>query len=389
MQTPTPKLLSALVGGFCLALMSPSSSPAAEGITHQSYGTTKAGSPVEIYTLANQAGSEARILDYGGIVVSLKVPDKDGKFDDVVLGCDDLATYEKSSPYFGALIGRYGNRIAKGKFSLDGHGYQLPINNPPNSLHGGTVGFDKLVWKAREEKGSDGPSLVLTLTSPDGDQGYPGKLTVKATYTLTEDNALRVAFEATTDKPTVINLTNHSYFNLHGHGKPGTILDHEVTILGSKYLPVDENSIPLGELRSVLGTAFDFTKPTKIGAHIDDQDPQLHIGPGGYDHCYAFDAYDPKKSSAAPTLGVRVHDPVSGRVLELWTSEPGVQFYSGNYLDGTFAGTGGRKYDKHDAFALEPQHYPDSPNHPEWPSVVLRPGETYRNTFFYKFSVQP
>ena len=364
---------------------------AAEGVTQQPFGTTKSGTSVEIYTLTNKGGSEARITNYGGILVSLKVPDKNGKFDDVVLGFDDLAGYENHpGPYFGALIGRYGNRIAKGKFSLDGHEYELPINDPPNSLHGGKVGFDKHVWAAREGTGPDGPTLTLTLTSPDGDQGYPGKLDVKAVYTLTEDNAVRIAFEATTDKPTVINLTNHSYFDLRGQGKPGTILDHVVTLFASKYIPIDKTSIPLGELRPVAGTAFDFTQPTKIGAHLDDQDPQLHLGPGGYDHSYVLDGYDVKKGSEAPaSLGVRVHEPTTGRVLELWTSEPGVQFYSGNYLDGSFAGKGGRKYAKHDGFALEPQHYPDSPNRPEWPTTVLRPGETYHNTFFYKFSVQP
>ena len=384
-----PRLFPTLA--CCLALALFHARAATEPIIHQPFGQTRSGTPVQIYTLTNKYGCEARITNYGGIVVSLKVPDKNGHFDDVVLGFDDLSGYEEHpSPYFGALIGRYGNRIAKGEFTLDGHAYQLSVNDPPNTLHGGKVGFDKHVWDATESTGADGPALTLTLTSPDGDQGFPGEVKVKAVYTLTDENALRIAFEATTDKPTVINLTNHSYFDLRGQGKPGTILDHVATIFGSKFLPVDKTSIPLGELRPVEGTAFDFTRPTPIGEHIDDQNPQLHLGPGGFDHCYVLDAYHPREGSAAPaSLAVRVHEPGSGRTLELWTSEPGVQFYTGNYLDGSFAGKGGRRYAKHDAFALEPQHYPDSPNHPDWPTTVLRPGETYRNTFFYKFSVQP
>ena len=345
---------------------------------------------MEIYTLTNKNGCEARITNYGGIVVSIKVPDKDGHFDDVVLGHDELAGYEAHpSPYFGAMIGRYGNRIAKGKFALDGHDYQLSINDPPNTLHGGKQGFDKRVWAATEGSSADGPTLTLTYTSADGEEGFPGKVEVKAVYTLTNDNALQLAYEATSDQPTVINLTNHSYFNLRGQGKPGTILDHEATLFASKFVPVDKTSIPLGELRPVAGTPFDFTKPAKIGARISDPDEQLHLGPGGYDHCYVLDGYDAKAGSAgAPFLAARVHDPVSGRTVELWTAEPGVQFYTGNYLDGSFTGKGGRAYAKNDAFCLEPQHYPDSPNHPEWPSVVLRPGETYHNTFSYRFGVQ-
>ena len=360
-------------------------------VTHASFGKTKSGTPVDLFTLTNKSGAEARITNYGGIVVSVKVPDKNGKLDDVVLGFDQLSGYEENpGPYFGALIGRYGNRIAKGEFKLDGKTYHLPINNTPNTLHGGKKGFDKYVWTAKEGTSADGPTLTLNMTSPDGDQGYPGEVKVKAVYTLTEDNALKLAFEATTTKPTVINLTNHSYFDLRGQGKTGTILDHVVTINGSKFLPVDETSIPLGELRPVAGTAFDFTHPTAFGAHIADQNPQLHLGPGGYDHCYVLDAYDAKSgSAAAPTLAVHVSEPTTGRTLELWTAEPGVQVYSGNYLDGTFAGKGGRKYAKNEGFALEPQHYPDSPNRPEWPTTVLKPGETYHNTFWYKFGVQP
>ena len=287
------------------------------------------------------------------------------------------------------MIGRYGNRIAAGKFSLDGREYQLPLNDPPNSLHGGKTGFDKRVWQAQPGTGEEGPTLTLRYVSQDGEEGYPGTLTVKAVYTLTDQNALQLSYEATADAPTVINLTNHSYFNLRGAKRGGDILDHEVTLRASKYLPVDKTAIPLGEWRAVAGTAFDFTMPARIGARIDDPDEQLHIGPGGYDHCYVLDGDDPKSGSkAGPFLAAHVYEPTSRRVLELWTSEPGVQFYSGNFLEGKFAGKGGKVYGKHAAFCLEPQHFPDSPNRPAWPSVVLRPGETYRNTFSYRFSVQ-
>ena len=377
-------LVLGLTGLACLSLTAHAASQV--GVTHQPFGKTKEGTPVEIYTLTNARGSSARITDYGGIVVSLTVPDKTGKLDDVVLGFDTLPEYEANSPYFGALIGRYGNRIAKGKFTLDGKEYQLPLNDPPNSLHGGKKGFDKRVWQAREGASPEGPTLTLDYTSKDGEEGYPGNLKVRAVYTLTNDDALKIAFEATTDAPTVVNLTNHSYFDLQGASATGDVLNHDLTVHGSKYLPVDQTSIPLGELRPVAGTPFDFTNPHRIGERIDDPDPQLHIGPGGYDHCYVLDGYQSGKSE--PFLAVRVHEPTSGRVLELWTSEPGVQVYSGNYLKGEFPGKGGKMYGKHAAFCLEPQHYPDSPNRPEYPSVVLKPGETYRNTFSYRFSVQ-
>ncbi len=384
MKNTIRKTLLGLTGLACLSLTAQAANPV--GTTHQPFGKTKEGIPVEIYTLRNANGCEARITNYGGIVVSLTIPDKNGKLDDVVLGFDTLPEYEANSPYFGALIGRYGNRIAKGKFTLDGKNYQLPTNDAPNSLHGGKIGFDKHVWDAQEGTSSDGPTLTLHLVSKDGDQGYPGTLNVKAVYTLTNSNALQIAFEATTDAPTVLNLTNHSYFDLQGASAKGDVLNHELTIHGSKYLPVDDTSIPLGELRPVAGTPFDFTQPHKIGERIEAADPQLHIGPGGYDHCYTLDGYQQGKFE--PFLAVHVSEPTSGRVLELWTSEPGVQVYSGNYLKGEYPGKGGKVYQKHAAFCLEPQHYPDSPNRPEYPSVVLRPGETYRNTFSYRFSVQ-
>ena len=388
MKNTLRNLLLGLTGLTCMTLPTHAAGPA--GIRSQPFGKTTNGTPVEIYTLRNSHGCEARITNYGGIVVSLTMPDKNGKLDDVLLGFDTVAEYEKDSPYFGALIGRYGNRIAKGKFTLDGKEYTLPINDPPNSLHGGKKGFDKRVWQAQVGgMGGDGFPLTLTYVSKDGEEGYPGTLTVKAVYTLTEENALRIAFEATTDAPTVLNLTSHAYFNLHGQAGTGDILDHEVTLKASKFLPVDETSIPLGELRPVAGTPFDFTKPMSVGSRINDPDSQLHIGPGGYDHCYVLDGYDPKQGAKAePFLAAHVLDPVSGRVLELWTSEPGVQFYSGNFLEGKFAGKGGKVYGKRTAFCLEPQHFPDSPNRPEYPPVVLRPGETYGNTFEYRFLVE-
>ncbi len=382
--------LTALAGGACLFLPM-TSTRAADHANPPIFGKTKEGTAVHIYTLTNRNGCEARITNYGGIVVSLKVPDRDGHLDDVVLGHDSLEGYlAHPQPHFGGLIGRYGNRIAKGKFTLDGQEHTLALNNAPNTLHGGEQGFDKRLWDAKEVTTADGPSLELTYVSADGEEGYPGKLSMKATYTLTNNDELRVAFEATTDKPTIVNLTNHSYFDLRGQGAKGDILDHEATLFASKFVPVDATSIPLGELRAVAGTPFDFTKPAKIGARLGDPYEQLHLGPGGYDHTYVLDGYDPKQGSGQkPFLAARVHDAISGRTLELWTAEPGVQFYTGNYLDGTFTGKKGKRYEKHAAFCLEPQHYPDSPNHPEWPSVVLRPGETYRNTFAYKFSAEP
>ncbi len=344
---------------------------------------------MEIYTLRNAHGCEARISPYGGIVVSLTMPDKNGELDDVVLGFDTIPEYEANSPYFGALIGRFGNRIAGGRFTLDGKCYQVPINDPPNALHGGKIGFDKRVWQARVGTGDEGPTLTLRYVSQDGEEGFPGTLSVKAVYTLTDGNALKISFEATTDAPTVINLTNHSYFDLRGTAGEGDILDHEVRLLASKYLPVDQASIPLGEPRPVAGTPFDFTQPTTIGSRLDHPDEQLHLGPGGYDHCYVLDGYDPKLGAQAePFLAARVHEPLSGRVLELWTSEPGMQFYTGNFLEGKFAGKEGKVYGKRSAFCLEPQHFPDSPNRPDYPSVVLKPGETYRNAFSYRFLVQ-
>ena len=349
----------------------------ARKIAVKSFGKTKDGSPVKIYTLRNSGGVEAKISDYGGIVTSLKVPDRDGKMGDVVLGYNTLAGYLKVSPHFGCLVGRCGNRFAKGKFTLNGTTYQLATNNGPNALHGGIKGFDKVVWQARPIESKLGPALELHYVSKDGEEGYPGNLTVTAVYTLTDDNALRLDYTATTDKDTIINLTHHSYFNLAGRGD---ILGHEVMINSDEFTPVDETLIPTGELKPVKGTPFDFNTPTTIGARINEADEQLKFGKG-YDHNWVI-----KKSPGKMGLMARVTEPTTGRVLEVLSTEPGLQFYTGNFLDGSIKGKGGWVYKFRNGFCMEPQHYPDSPNKPDFPSVVLKPGDIYRNTIIYRFS---
>jgi len=351
----------------------------AEQVGRKPWGRTKEGTQVYLYTLRNGQGAEAKISTYGGLVVSLKVPDKSGKMGDVTLGYDNLSDYLKETPYFGALVGRYGNRIARGKFTLDGKQYTLATNNYPNALHGGLKGFDKVMWEPTIVASAEGPSLKLTYVSKDGEEGYPGNLSVTAKYTLTHDNALKLEFTATTDKDTVVNLTHHSYFNLAGHG---TILHHVVMIPADKFTPVDSTLIPTGELKPVEGTPFDFRKPTAIGARINQDDEQLKFGKG-YDHNWVIN-----KPMGQYGLMARVTEPTSGRVMEVYSDEPGLQFYSGNFLDGTLKGKGGWVYQFRDGFCMEPQHYPDSPNRPEFPSVVLKPGQTFHNTIVYKFSVQ-
>ena len=349
-------------------------------ITKADFGKTTDGTPVQIYTLRNSKGMTATIMTYGGIVTSLETPDRNGQFGDVVLGYDHVDGYLKSTPYFGALIGRYGNRIAKGKFSLDGVEYTLATNNVPNHLHGGLKGFDKVVWTVEEaEVGEHGPKLTLTYLSKDGEEGYPGNLTVHAIYTVTEDNALQVKFKATTDKNTVVNLTHHSYFNLRGSGD---ILDHVVTINADKFTPVDGGLIPTGELRPVAGTPFDFTAPHAVGERINSTDEQIKLG-GGYDHNWVLNKKTNEMSQAA-----RVHEPTSGRTMEVWTTQPATQFYTGNFLDGTITGKKGWTYQLRNGFCFEPQHYPDSPNHPAFPTTELKPGETYKSTIIYKFSAE-
>jgi aldose 1-epimerase len=351
-------------------------------IKHEPFGLTKDGKPTALYTLRNAKGVTAKITNYGGIVISLTAPDHNGKFDDVVLGYDNLAGYLAKTPYFGCLVGRYGNRIANGKFTLGGQTYCLATNNGPNSLHGGIVGFDKVLWTARPFESPDGPALELRYTSKDGEEGFPGTLNVKAVYTLTADNGLRLDYTAKTDKATAVNLTQHSYFNLAGQGN-GDILGHQVVLNADAFTPVDATLIPTGEIRPVNGTPFDFTKPHTIGERINQADEQLKFG-GGYDHNWVLNKARDKQLALAAT----VTEPKSGRVLEVWTTEPGLQFYCGNFLDGSITGKGGKVYQHRYGFCMEPQHYPDSPNKPLFPSVVLHPGDTYTHTLIYKFSVK-
>jgi aldose 1-epimerase len=337
------------------------------------YGKLADGTAVEQYVLKNGKGMVAKIITYGGIITELHAPDTAGKFEDVVLGCDSLDDYVKGHPYFGCIVGRVANRVAKGKFTLDGKEYKVFVNNGPNALHGGKKGFDKVVWQAAEEPAPDGAAVKLTYKSADGEEGYPGNLSATVTYTLTNDNALKIDYRAVTDKPTPVNLTNHTYFNLAGPSSK-SILDHEIMIAADQYTPVDDTLIPTGEIASVKNTPLDFTKPTPIGARFS----QLHGDPVGYDHNFVL------RNSAFPA--VRARDPKSGRVMEMTTTEPGVQFYTGNFLDGKQKGKGGVLYQKNNAFCLEAQHYPDSVNHPSFPSVILQPGKEYTQRTAYRFT---
>jgi aldose 1-epimerase len=360
------------------------SSPRAEAKSNmqkQSFGKTQDGQPVDLYTLTNKHGMEVAITNYGGTVVSIKVPDDKGKFDDVVLGYDKVADYEAGKSYFGAIIGRYGNRIGHAKFSLGKSKYTLAANNGENTLHGGLVGFNKRVWTAKDVSAAAGPALELTYLSKDMEEGFPGNLSVKVVYTLSEQNSLKIDYSATTDKETVVNLTNHSYFNLAGQGN-GDVLQHHLLLHADKFTPVDAGLIPTGELRPVKGTPFDFSTPTAIGAHIDQNEEQIKLG-GGYDHNFVLNHGAGK---GALFLAAMVHEPKTGRVLEVLTTEPGIQFYTGNFLDGTGTGKGGKPYARRTAFCLETQHFPDSPNHPAFPTTLLKPGAHYHTTTVYKFS---
>jgi len=349
--------------------------------TKSSFGKSPEGEPVDLYTLTNRNGVEAAITNYGGAVVSLKVLDRSGKLGDVVLGYDLVDGYVADKAFFGAIIGRYGNRIGHAQFSLDGKTYTLARNNGENSLHGGVKGFNKAAWKAKEIPAKDGQALELTYLSKDGEEGFPGNLNVRVVYTLTDSNELKIEYFATTDKKTVVNLTNHSYFNLAGPGS-GDILGHMLTIEADKFTPVNASLILTGELRDVQETPFDFRKPTAIGARINADDEQIKLG-GGYDHNFVLR----RKGSDAISLAARVMEPKSGRVMEVWTTEPGVQFYTGNFLDGTAVGKGSIRYTKRSAFCLETQHFPDSPNKPNFPSTELSPGGHYQTTTIFKFSV--
>ncbi|HLX95066.1 MAG TPA: aldose epimerase family protein [Verrucomicrobiae bacterium] len=348
-------------------------------ITSTHFGNTSDGRAVEIYTLRNRHGMEARIATYGGIVVSLTAPDRAGKFADVVLGFDRLDDYLKSSPYFGAIVGRYANRIGGAKFTLEGRTYTLAQNSGPHSLHGGITGFDKVIWTARAMESANGPALELTYLSRDGEEGYPGNLTVKAVHSLTNENALRIDFSAKTDATTICSLTHHSYFNL---ARSGDVLGHEVCINAGHFTPIDAALIPTGEIKPVAGTPFDFRKPMAVGARIQTDDPQLKLA-GGYDHNFVIDNPPGQLGRQAG-----VYEPTTGRVMEVLSTEPGVQFYTSNHFNGSTIGKQGAVYQRYAALCLEPHHFPDSPNKPNFPSVVLHPGQAYRNIIIYKFSAR-
>jgi len=344
-------------------------------IQKEIFGKTSDGKEVELFTLNNENGVELKIMTYGATIVSLKVPDKNGQLGDIILGYDNLKDYIDNSPYFGATVGRYANRIRRGQFTLNGVKYQLSINDGKNHLHGGIKGFDKVIWDAQPVKKDTTVGLKLTYHSKDGEQGYPGNLIASITYTLTNNNKLKMNYEATTDKPTIVNLSNHSYFNLAGQGK-SDVLDHKIMMAADSFTPVDDELIPTGEIRDVKGTPMDFTSPMAIGTRINEV-------MGGYDHNFVLNNKD-----GSLALAVRVYEPTSGRVMEIYTKQPGIQFYSGNFLDGTIIGKEGKIYKKHYAFCLEPQHFPDSPNHYNFPSVVLNPGEKYSQYSVYIFSAK-
>lgn len=369
-------LLPFLMGSGLLCAQTASSKA---GVQQTPFGSAD-GRSITLYTLTNSHGMQVRAMSYGGIIVSIRVPDRTGQMADVVLGHDALEGYLPNPPYFGAIVGRYANRIANGTFSLDGKTYTLPKNDGPNTLHGGTTRtFDKVVWDAEPLKGKTG--VAFRYLSKDGDDGFPGNLRVKVTYTLTDSNALEIDYEATTDKATPINVSQHSYFNLKGAGN-GDILDHEIMINADRFTPVDKTLIPTGELRPVKGTPFDFTKSTKIGARINDNYEQLILG-HGFDHNFVIN-----RKGAGLVLAARVYEPTSGRMLEVSTTQPGLQFYTGNFLDGTITGKEGHVYQKHYGLCLETQHFPDSPNHPSFPNTILRPGETFQQKTVFKFSAK-
>ncbi len=340
------------------------------------------GVKVDVYTLKNANHVEVKITNYGGIVTSIRLPDKNGKFDDIVLGYDDLQEYVDNNPYFGCIVGRYGNRIGNAKFTLNGEEIILAKNDGENNLHGGLRGFDKVLWNVEPAAEKDSQSLKLTYLSKDGEEGFPGNLKVTVTYTLTNDNSFRIDYMATTDKPTVVNLTNHTYWNFAGEGS-GDILGHQLMLNADSYTPVDQGLITTGEIISVENTPMDFRSPAAIGDRIESDYEQIKFGKG-YDHNWVLN----KKETDKPDLAATVYEPVSGRCMEIFTTEPGIQFYSGNFLDGSIIGKSGRAYEFRNGFCLETQHFPDSPNKPEFPSVVLEPGETYKTTTIHRFSVK-
>jgi aldose 1-epimerase len=356
----------------------------APAVTSTAFGATADGRRAELFTLTNGHGIRIALTNYGGIITSLRTPDRSGQLDDIVLGYDNLAGYLHDSPYFGAIVGRYGNRIARGRFTLDGTTHRLAINNGPNSLHGGLRGFDKVIWSARPFQNQEGTGVALDYTSPDMEEGFPGTLSAHVIYTLTEDDRLIVDYQATTDKPTPVNLTQHSYWNLAGSARRD-ILGHELTINADSMTPVDSTLITTGEISSVIGTPFDFRTPVPIGARVDQrQNAQIRYG-NGYDHNFVLN----RGGAAADGLVRAAHlvEPSSGRTMDILTTEPGLQFYSGNFLDGSITGKGGSVYHFRYGLALETQHYPDSPNHPNFPSTILRPGQQYRTRTVFQFGV--
>jgi aldose 1-epimerase len=374
--------LFVIVLGYPTMTIANSNAPRADSqrapISKSEFGKLPDGTVIDAYTLHGGHGATVTIITYGALVTQLLVPDKSGKLGDVVLGFDKLESYVGDPhPYFGATIGRYGNRIANGKFTLDGKEYHLYINNAPNSLHGGKVGFDRRVWQAAPSENAQGQSVRFTYVSSDGEEGYPGALTVNVTYTFTTSNQLQIKYSAETDKPTVLNLTNHSYFNLAGQGN-GDVLQHVLQLNCDNYTPVDPTLIPTGEIKSVANTPLDFRKPTPIGAHIGEIKDI-----GGYDHNFVVNG-----KMGTLRLAAKVDDPSTGRQMEVWTTEPGMQFYSAIHLDPSIVGKGGKPYQKYGALCLETQHYPDSPNHPKFPTTVLRPGQKFTSETIYKFSVQ-
>jgi aldose 1-epimerase len=378
------RILAAACAASAVLAATPGHAQTASGgkggrVEKSSFGTTRDGLAVDLYTLTNANGVTAKIITHGALLTELHVPDRAGQMADVVLGFKTLDRYEGDHPYFGATIGRVANRIAKGRFRLGGQEYTLATNNGPNHLHGGIKGFDKRVWKAQPASVGGVPAVRFTYTSADMEEGYPGMVTATVTYTLTHANELRLEYTATTDKPTIVNLTNHSYFNLAGDGQ-GTILDHELTIMADRYTPVDDTLIPTGEIATVRGTVMDFNRAAAIGSRINEVPGPA---PGGYDHNYVL-----SHGGGVLAMSASVRDPKSGRLMEVLTSEPGVQLYTGNFLDGTITGKAGVAYQKHAGLCLETQHYPDSINRPHFPPVVLQPGRTFKSTTVYRFSAR-
>ncbi len=378
----TGMMCVALAASLAMPVLAEKSAEMAKPMEKKVFGTTADGKTADLYTLKNKNGMQVSITNFGATVVSIMAPDKAGKMADVALGYDDLAGYELNKNYLGVLVGRYGNRIAHGKFSIDGTEYTLAKNNGENSLHGGIKGFNKAMWDATDVSKGGEAAVEMKYVSKDGEEGYPGNLSVTVVYTLTNKNELKIDYSATTDKKTVVNLTNHTYFNLAGQGN-GDILKQELMINADTFTPVDSGLIPTGELKKVEGTPFDFRKATAIGGRIEANDEQIKLG-GGYDHNFVLN----RKPATGLSLAARVSDPSSGRTMEVWTTEPGVQFYTGNFLDGSFKGKGGIAYQKRTAFCLETQHFPDSPNHPSFPTTLLKPGEKYHTTTVYKFEAK-